>query len=128
MIHGKNFAEANAVTTHLPAATNSWIYVGDIPEELKTNIRRSIFDPDQLSIEVMRNVITLFGFDVGYAQTFTVSGKQMVDDKKFLGTRFYDSQNDFYLIYIMIYGELTIQLRYTGSLQPNAATCRLYIV
>jgi hypothetical protein len=126
MIQGKNAAEANAVTTHLTVATNSWIYVGDIPEELKKNIESSIDHPDQMSIEVMSDVITLFGFDVEYARTFEVSGKQRVEDKKTLGTCFWDSQrNTFYLIYIMNNGKK--QLRYTGSLQPNAATCRLYI-
>ncbi len=126
MIQGKNAAEANAVTTHLGVATNSWIYVGDIPEELKTNIEYSINHPDRMSIEVMRDVITLFGFDVQYARTFEVRGQQRVEDKKTLGTCFWDSQNTFYLNYIMNNGEK--QLLYTGSLQPNAATCRLYRV
>ena len=124
MIQGKNAAEANAVTTHLGVATNSWIYKGYIPKELEKNIEYSINNPDLMSIEVMRDVITLFGFDVQYARTFEVSGKQRVEDKKTLGTCFWDSQgNTFYLNYIMNNGEK--QLLYFGSLQPKAATCRL---
>jgi hypothetical protein len=124
MIQEMNADKANVVTTHLGRnATNSWIFVGDIPEDLITQIRFYINHPDQISIEVMRTVINLFGFDEAFATTFEMRGVNRVEDTKTFGMCFWDAHNKFKLC--VFKNNRQIQLSYTGNMQPNAQICDL---
>jgi hypothetical protein len=124
MIREKNAAQANVVTTHLGRnATNSWIFVGDIPADLITQIGSNIDHPDRISIEVMRTVINLFGFDEAFATTFEIKGRNRVEDTKTFGMCFWDAHNTFYVTSFQHNGQ--IQLSYTGNMQPNAQICHL---
>jgi hypothetical protein len=125
MIQEKNAANANVVTTHLGRnATNSWIFVGDIPADLITQIESNIDHPERISIKVMRTVINLFGFDEAFATTFEIKGVNRVKDTKTLGMCFWDAHNTFYVLRAFK-NNGPITLSYTGEMQPNAQICHL---
>jgi hypothetical protein len=126
VIQERNAAEANVVTTHMGRETNSWIYKGDITEKFKKLMEYYVDQPDRMTIDVMRDVIKLFRFNDAFATTFAVTGRSRTEEKGIsYGMCFWDSDNSEFYVTCFWNRNRPIELRYQGTMHPDAQFCRL---